>query len=271
MARTGSSPLSFPGFRGATRQLVLVNMVAFFVLLLAQVAARDAANALASGLVFTPSGFLHGFFWQPLTYSFIHLGILGTAFELLSIWFLAGVLEDLHKSGWVLGLYASAVVGTAAAALAIYAVSRTLGFTAGEVPLYGCFGGIFGMLVVIGMLYGDMEFLLFFAIGIKARYLAIIYGLISIAMLFGAQRMYAFAELGGAAAGLLWIRMAPRRGVSFVFSEWFYGLRNRYYRWKRRRAARKFEVYMKSQGRTVRFDGQGRQLDDDPDDKKRWN
>jgi len=28
---------------------------------------------------------------------------------------------------------------------------------------------------------------------------------------------------------------------------------------------------MRSQGRTVRFDGQGRQLDDDPDDKKRWN
>jgi len=25
------------------------------------------------------------------------------------------------------------------------------------------------------------------------------------------------------------------------------------------------------QGRTVRFDGQGRQLDEDPDDKKRWN
>jgi hypothetical protein len=28
---------------------------------------------------------------------------------------------------------------------------------------------------------------------------------------------------------------------------------------------------MRSQGRTVRFDGQGRQLDEDPDDKKRWN
>jgi hypothetical protein len=83
--------------------------------------------------------------------------------------------------------------------------------------------------------------------------------------------MYAFAQLGGAAAGLLWIRLAPRRGVSFAFSESVYGLRNRYYRWKRRRAAKKFEVYMKSQGRTVRFDGQGRQLDDDPDDKKRWN
>jgi membrane associated rhomboid family serine protease len=246
-------------------------MGAFFALLLAQVAARDTANSIAGALAFTPSGFLHGFVWQPLTYSLIHVGLLGTAFELLSLWFLAGFLEDLHNSTWVLGLYASAVLGTAAAALAIYAVSGTLGFTATEVPLYGCFGGIFGLLVAIGVLYGDMEFLLLFAIGVKARHLAIIYGLISIAMLFGAQRMYAFAQLGGAAAGLLWIRLAPRRGVSFAFSETLYGLRNRYYRWKRRRAARKFEVYMKSQGRTIRFDGQGRQLDDDPDDKKRWN
>jgi hypothetical protein len=83
--------------------------------------------------------------------------------------------------------------------------------------------------------------------------------------------MYAFAQLGGGLAGWLYIRMAPRRGVSFVVSEGVYGLRNRYYRWKRRRAARKFEVYMRSQGRTVRFDGQGRQIDEDADDKKRWN
>jgi hypothetical protein len=150
-------------------------------------------------------------------------------------------------------------------------VSGTLGFALLEVPLYGCFGGIFGMLVAIGFLYGDMEFLLFFTIGIKARYMAALYGLISIAMLFGQQRMYAFAQLGGALAGLLFIRMAPRRGVTFAFSERWYGLRNRYYRWKRRRAARKFEVYMRSQGRTVRYDGKGRQIDDDPDDKKRWN
>jgi membrane associated rhomboid family serine protease len=271
MARIGSSPLSFPGFRGVTRQLVLVNVVIFFVLLVLSVRAHDTAVTAFRLLRFVPSAFLHGALWQPLTYSFIHIDPLGTALELVSLWFLAGFLEDLHTSAWVMGLYASAVVGTAAAALAIYAMSGTFSFMAGEVPLYGCFGGIFGLLVAIGVLYGDMEFLLFFAIGIKARHLAIIYGLISIAMLFGAQRAYAFAQLGGAAAGLLWIRLAPRRGVSFAFSERVYGLRNRYYRWKRRRAARRFEVYMKSQGRTVRFDGQGRQLDEDPDDKKRWN
>jgi hypothetical protein len=59
--------------------------------------------------------------------------------------------------------------------------------------------------------------------------------------------------------------------VSFFLSEGMYGMRNRYYRWKRRRAARKFEVYMRKQGRTVRFDGQGNLIDEEQDDKKRWN
>ncbi len=99
----------------------------------------------------------------------------------------------------------------------------------------------------------------------------IIYALVAIAMLFGQERMYAFAQLGGALGGLVFVRMAPRRGMTFMFSESWYGLRNRYYRWKRRRAARKFEVYMHKQGRTVKFDGQGRVIDEDSDDKKHWN
>jgi membrane associated rhomboid family serine protease len=271
MPRLGASPFSFPDFHGATRLLVLVNLAAFFGLLVAQLAFPQIATELVKFLGFQPDLFLHGALWQPFTYSLIHLSLVGTLFELLSLWFLAGFLENLHTSSWITGLYAASVLGTAVAAVAIYAISSTLGLPLLEIPLFGCFGGIFGLLVAIGTLYGNMEFLLFFTIGIKARYLAVLYGLISIAMLFGQQRMYAFAQLGGALAGLLFIRFAPRRGVSFTFSEQWYGMRNRYYRWKRRRAARKFEVYMRSQGRTVRFDGQGRQIDEDPDDKKRWN
>ena len=150
-------------------------------------------------------------------------------------------------------------------------VGDKLGYPIQQVPLYGCMGGIFGLLVAIGVLYGDVQFLLFFTIGIKARYLAAIYALITFAMLFGQNRMYAFAQLGGGLAALLFIRMAPRRGFSFAFSEQWYGMRNQYYRWKRRRASRKFEVYMRKQGRTVKFDGRGRQIDDDPNDKSRWN
>jgi len=272
MPRFSATSFSFPEFRGATRRLVLLNLFAYFGLLLAQLALRDDALGFILSLGFSPRAFLHGFLWQPITYSFVHTGILGTLLELLSLWFIAGFLENMHGPSWVNGLYASSVLGTVLAAIAIYAASTTFGYALPEGPLMGSFGGIFGLLVAIGTLYGDIEFMLFpLPIGIKARYIAVIYALISLASLFGAQRMYAFSELGGAAAGLLFLRVSPRRGITFRMSETWYGLRNRYYRWKRRRAARKFEVYMRSQGRTVKFDGNGRQIDNDHDDKKRWN
>jgi hypothetical protein len=50
-----------------------------------------------------------------------------------------------------------------------------------------------------------------------------------------------------------------------------YAAHIRYYRWKRRRAARKFEVYMRSHGRNVCFDGQRRQIDNNANDSSRWN
>jgi len=268
MPRIGSSPFAFPDFHGATRRLVLVNLAAFFALLLTQMAFPGVASELQRVFSLVPGAFLSGALWQPLTYSLVHPSLVSALFELLSLWFLAGFLENAHSSSWVTGLYTASVLGTALAAVVL--------FWAGLAPasgqaVIGCIGGIFGLLVAIGTLYGDTQFLLFFTIGIKARYMVSIYALIAVAMLFGQQRMYAFAQLGGALAGLLYIRLAPRRGVSFTLSEQWYGLRNRYYRWKRRRAARKFEVYMRSQGRTVRFDGNGRPIDEDPDDKKRWN
>ena len=273
MARLGATQLSFPSFRGATRLLVLVNLAAFFILLILKSASYGTFLWLVDHGALWPQAFLHGWIWQPLTYSFVQLEISSTLFALLSIWFLAGFLENLHASDWVLGLYATSVIFTAIAGVVICAGALMTGHAIPAAPLYGSFGGIFGLLVVIGVLYGDTEFMLFpLPISIKAKYIAVIYGLVAIAYFFTGSWMYAFAQLGGAFGGWLFTRMASKRGVSFAVSERWYGMRNAFYRWKRRRAAKKFEVYMKSQGRTVRFDGSGRQIEDeDPEDKKRWN
>jgi membrane associated rhomboid family serine protease len=273
MARIGSSQLAFPDFRGATRRIILANLLAYFLLLVAGLLFRGRSGEILQVFSFAPAEFLHGALWQPITYSLVHVGILGPALELLSLWFLAGFLEmQGHRSAWVMGLYVTAVLATAASAVVLYGAFTALGYSPSMAPLTGTFGAIFAMLAVIGVRYGETQFMLFpLPIGIKAKYLAIIYTLIAVAMLFSSQGPYAFAELGGGLSGLLWLRRAPTRGFGFALSEQWFGLRNRYYRWKRRRAARKFEVYMKSQGRTVRFDGQGRQIDDDANDKKRWN
>ncbi len=272
MARMGPMSFSFPEFRGATRRLILVNLGSFFVLLLVQLADARFYQSLLIHCSFVPQFFLHGWIWQPFTYSLVQVGIGRTLFALLSLWFLSGFLEGYRGDSWVMSLYAVSVLGTALSAVVIYVIANVLRFPVEQVPLTGSFGGTFGLLAAIGILYGDTEFMLFpLPINIKARYIAIIYALITVAWLFGDQRMYAFAQLGGALAGIIYIRTAPRRGVSFAMSETLYGLRNQYYRWKRRRAGRKFEVYMRKQGRTVKFDNQGRPIDDDPNDRSRWN
>ena len=279
MARFGSAQFAFPEFSGATRRLVLWNLAAYFVLLLAMTAKLDFVLQLFAHAALKPDLFFSGELWQPLTYSFVHVSLLGTLFDLLSLWFLAGFLESMHGGRWVNGLYAASVLGAAVAALLIYAIGSRMGYPPPLIPITGCLGGVFGLITAIAVLHGDLQFQMFFVIGIKAKYIAIIYTLVALAETFGDQRIYAFAQLGGALAAILYVRFATRRGISFAISERIYGMRNQYYRWKRRRAASKFQVYMKKQGRTVRFDGQGRLIDedgnrkipDDPDDRKRWN
>src|SRR5580658_2515160 len=97
MSRSGASSISFPAFRGATRRLVLLNLFAYFALLLTGVLTQAGAVWLVDHFGFSPSSFAHGALWQPITYSFIHSGILGTALELISLWFMLGFLEQLHS------------------------------------------------------------------------------------------------------------------------------------------------------------------------------
>lgn len=259
-----ASQLAFPPFRGMTRKIILLNLIVFFLLLAVNAFHIETAQRFFSYWPLDPQSMHLGTWWQPLTYSFIHLSFSSAFFELLSLWFLAGFLESERGGEWVATLYAVSVLGTAATALLLYATGFKI-----NAPLAGCFGGIFGLLVAIGILYGETQFSLLFLITIRARTLVLIYGLLALATLFTEQRAYAFAQIGGALAGFLFIQFGPQRGYFFALSENWYGMRNAWYRRKRRQAAKKFEVYMRKQGRTVHLNGAGQPIDEN--DKRHWN
>jgi membrane associated rhomboid family serine protease len=229
-------------FRGVTRQLVLWNLGAYFLLLLLNVFAAGFASQVVGLAALDPYLVVHrGFVWQLVTYSAVHLGIIGTLFELMSIWSLGSFLEANHGSRWLLEIFFVSIAGAGLTALAL-----SLFLPPSPFPLYATWGGIFGLLIVYGVRYGDLEFTLFpFPIRIKAKYIVWVYMLIAVAMLFSVMHLFALSQLGGALFGWLYLRYAPRRGFALAGSEGMYGLRNQYYRWKRRRAAKKFEVYMR--------------------------
>jgi membrane associated rhomboid family serine protease len=85
---------------------VLWNLGAFFVLLLLTTFARGFGNELIGLAALDPYAVLHhGWIWQIVTYSAVHLGIFGTLFELMSIWSLGSFLESNHGSRWLFEIF----------------------------------------------------------------------------------------------------------------------------------------------------------------------
>ncbi len=273
MPRSGPISLSLPAFEGTTRKLILANVVTFFAIILLHWLAPRVADLLRSHLLLEPRAVSHGEIWQLFTYSFVDDSLLGVLFGMLTLWFIGSLLEPSFGGRWLGELYFSSVIGGAALA-SVISFTHIFGLRP-DVAAAGCWSGVFGLMIAIAMIFGDQEFLLWFLVRIKAKYMVAIYILIAVALLLKQSDSFnALLQLSGALSGYLYVKFAPRRGFAFGFSERYFGLRNNYYRWKRRRAARKFEVYMRKQNREVHFDKDGRYVDPDelkknPNDK-RW-
>ena len=273
--RSGFSAISFPSFRGVTSQLVLANVAVFFLLLLMQFAAPGMAMAVINYFALTPALLLHGWLWQLATYCFLNTGVLHVAFNMLTLWFIGSYLETSKGSRWLLEIYFLCAIG---GGLIGSVLTLTHIFHSDPHSItYSADAPLFGLLAAFAALFGDLEMYMFpLPVAIKAKYLVIVYMLIEVALLLsGGPPLAYFTILSGALIGYFFARRAPRRGMSMAFSEGIFSLRNNYYRWKRRRVARKFEVYMRKQNRDVRFDSEGRYIDPDekrdPNDRKWMN
>jgi membrane associated rhomboid family serine protease len=240
-----------------------------------QYAAPHVALIILTYFSLTPAWLLHGWIWQLATYSFLNQGVFHVALNMLTLWFIGSFLETSKGSRWLLEIYFLCAIGGGL-------IGSVLSFTqifhsSPQSTTYSADAALFGLLAAFAVLFGDMEMYMFpLPVAIKAKYLVIVYMLIEVALLLsGGPPLAYFVILSGALLGFIFARRAPRRGMSTAFSEGLFSLRNNYYRWKRRRTARKFEVYMRKQNRDVRFDNEGRYIDPDekrdPNDRKWMN
>lgn len=253
--------IRLPHFRGATRKLVLWNVVSFFAFAVLAALSPALWTRLSLNLVLVPALVLDGHLWQLVTYGFVNFGVLTTFFALLTLWFTGSMLEAEYGARWIYELYFTSLAGGGLIAAAL-SYTRLFGLS----PLgaaAGAWAGVFGLLVAIASRFGEQEFR-FFLLTLKARYLVAIYLLVELALLVRSSNpMDALVQLSGALAGYAFLRLAPRRGLAFGLSERYYSLRNAFYKSKRRRAARQFEVYMGKQNLV------DKDKDKDPNDK-RW-
>lgn len=246
MARfSNTMTLSLPPFRRAVKWLILIN--AGIYLLEALLGAFGVVSNGTVNVVFglVPLLVVHGSVWQLVSYMFIHAGLFHVLFNMISLWMFGAMIESDWGTKRFLEFYFFCGISAALVTIAI-SYTRILGMAPTQ-PTVGASGAIYGIFMAFGMLYGDMEIFMFpLPFTIKAKYFIAILIFIALASAVtdvgGAAN---FAHLGGLFFGWLYLKYGPRRGMGIGFSERYYGLRNSYFKWKRRRAARKFEVYMR--------------------------
>lgn len=263
--------IGLPEFSGVARNLVRIIFFGFVATILVQVIVPGSGGRLIELLLLEPKALAHGFLWQPLTYSFVPSGFLHTFFALITMWYLGGFLENQLGGKRVLELFFVSAIGGAVLASALcYVPFLRLD---PEVYIDGLGASMMGIGAAMALLFGDQPLDVFFVLRMNARTALVFFISISIILLWvSGYRVGAANEFCGGLCGFLYAKYCPRRGFAFGASERYFGLRNNYYRWKRRKAARKFEVYMGKQGRTVKFDKDGKYVEpDDPEDKKWMN
>jgi membrane associated rhomboid family serine protease len=276
----GPITLSLPAFRGVTRKIILITLVAFFIDSIMGMFLHEIEAFIANALMLHPDQALHGLLWQFVTYPFLGQGLLSVAFALISVWFFASTLEDDRGSRWFNEFFLTTTIGGGllASLLAVAIGSHVPGLdVATHIRANGLYPFVLALVVAFAMFHAEEEINFNFIFKIKAKYLAAIYVLFYLgATLVGGDRFGTLTALCNALAGYAFIRLAAKRGLRATVSERWYGLRNAYLRAKRRRAAKKFTVYMKKQGKEVSLDSEGRYVDPsgkprDPNDRNWMN
>ena len=271
----GPITLSLPPFRGATRRIVLLAAVIFVFFAIVGWILPDLGANLANLIALKPKLVTHGMIWLLITYPFAPLGFISELFALVSFWIFGAMLEDEFGGRW---LWEYFLVSTAGGGVLTVLLSYALARYAPLAPLSmgaGFWPAGMAVLLAFAHFHPEEQLRVYFIIPIKAKHLVAAYVLLYLVFaVAGGDQFGAVLALCVTLSAFVYLRSTPRRGLRFAASEKWFGLRNEYVKSRRKRAGKKFAVYMKKQGEDVNIDADGRYIDPtdtprDPNDK-RW-
>ena len=265
MPRHTSFEMGLPPFRGAVRVIILTNVVVYVVILLLMSFWLAAGQALLRFGILDPVYVRQGWLWQLVTYGFMYVDPLAFVFSLLGIYFLGWSVEERIGSLGFYGLYFGSTVLSGFAGFLL-----SLSGVIAQGQALGSGAAANAILMVFFLFNRNAPLMLFpIPIGIPVKWLVLFTAAVETAyLLLSHFSLFYCVLLLGLGAGYMYFALFLTRGVSVGVSERYYGLRNSYYRWKRRRAARKFEVYMRGHNRTVNFDEHGNYIPPEESDKQ---
>ena len=197
--------------RDATLLLIALNVVVFLV----EPSGRDFLHVwFEQRYSLSVAGLKAGYWWQFLTFQFLHGNWLHLGTNLVLLHSMGPVLETtLGRRRYLLVYLASGVFGGLVQAGASLAWPSHFAH-----PVVGASAGLCGLLAALGYLYAEdrVKGLLFFVIPfqVKAKFMLLVAGMVSMVgtvVPFG--RVAHFAHLGGLVGGLLVLQLMRVKAV----------------------------------------------------------
>jgi membrane associated rhomboid family serine protease len=228
------SYLSGGGIPPGVKGLLIANCVVFVLQLLAG-GRMDALFGLIPSAVVT-----RFFLWQLATYMFLHGGILHLVFNMLWLWMFGRELEGTWGTDRFLKFYF-----TCGILAGVLCVIGNYAFGLPNVVTIGASGAIYGLLAASAALWPD-RMIIYIIVPMKMKYFVGLMALISFVQSSNVNSGVSnVAHLGGLLFGYILVKMPRRRGgVNFTAM-----IQDAYKQWKLQRAKRKFQAYMRKQGR----------------------
>jgi membrane associated rhomboid family serine protease len=148
--------------------------------------------------------------WQFVTANFMHSSLLHLSFNMLGLYMFGGPVEKELREKEFIKYFLICGVG----AFILTYLLWLIGIIAPNVLCVGASAAVYGLLLAFSLLYRNKKILLFFAIPMQAKWLAIIFGGLEFLLCFRNDGISHIGHLGGIFAGLgYFIYM---RGFQFI-------------------------------------------------------
>jgi membrane associated rhomboid family serine protease len=206
------------------KALLIGSAAAFFLQAVAQ---RLFGFPLEPWFGLVPALVTHRLFlWQPVTYLFLHDGVLHLGFNLLVLWMFGCELERVWGGRFFVKYFF--VCGAGAGIFVALLTSSSV------VPTIGASGALYGVLLAYGLLFPDRRILLWFVLPIRARHFVLFIGAIAFysTLTLPGSGVSHLAHLSGLVIGYVYLRGWGH----------FRRLHGRYLEWKLRRLKKRFRV-----------------------------
>lgn len=198
----------------------------FIIACIAGFMAQSLWPSLTTALGLVPVLFWQGMVWQVVTFNFVHGGLFHIFFNLLVLSMFAGELELVYGRRRFIIFMTIAGIG---AGLTMAVTSPNL-----MIPVVGCSGIVYGVLLAYGLLYPNRIVLFFFVLPMKIKHMVLLLGGIELWSTISGQDngVAHLAHLGGMLFGYLYLR----------YDKIYMRMRQRYYASKLKKLRGRFYV-----------------------------